>query len=78
MAWKNVDKYYLAYNVTKKQFSFYYRLQGEATVKQMFTSPEEFVALADMFRNEGPISFNTTGNYFITGPEAVGEGETGG
>ena len=77
MAWKTVEKYYLGYNVVKKQFYFYYQLQGETSVKQFFVTPEEFVALGDMFRNEGPISFNTDGNYFVTAPEAVGEEEAG-
>ncbi len=75
MPWKNVDKYYLGYNVAGKQFYFYYHLQGETVVNQFFPTPQEFIALADMFRNEGPISFNTDGNYFVTSPEAVGEGE---
>jgi hypothetical protein len=75
MGWKTVDQYYLGYNITNKQFSFSYHLQGETSVNQIFPSPNEFIALADMFRNEGPISYNTGGNYFSTAPEAVGEGE---
>ena len=77
MAFKTVEKYYLGYNVAPKQFLFYYQLQGETVVHSFPVAAQEFVALADMFRNEGPISFNTTG-YFVTGPEAVGEGETAG
>jgi hypothetical protein len=77
MAWKTVDKYYLGYNLGTKQYYFYYRFVSETTVQQIFPSAQEFMALADMFRNEGPISFNTTGNYFVTAPEAVGEGEPG-
>jgi hypothetical protein len=75
MAWKVVDNYYLGYNISSKQFLFYYHFQGEAAVQQIFPSATEFVALADMFRNEGPIYFNTDVNYFVTSPEAVGEGE---
>jgi hypothetical protein len=59
----------------KKQFYFYYSFVGEGTVFQVFPSPHEFVALADMFRNEGPINFNTTGNYFVSAAEQVGEQE---
>jgi len=33
------------------------------------------MALADMFRNEGPINFNTDGNYFVSAAEQVGEQE---
>jgi len=76
MPWKNVDNYYLGYNITSKQFYFYYHLQGEPAVKQIFPTPQEFLALSDMFRNEAPISFNTDGNYFATSSEAVGEGES--
>lgn len=76
MAWKKVDKYILGYSVRRKQFYFYYQLEGENRVIQIFPSPEEFIGLADMFRNEGPISYNTGGQYFCTAPEEVGEGET--
>jgi hypothetical protein len=75
VAWKTVDEYSLGYDLTNKQFLFSYHLQGESVIQQIFPSPQEFVALADMFRNEGPISFNTDGNYFITSPEAIGEEE---
>jgi hypothetical protein len=75
MAWKQVENYYLGYNVVERQFYFYYKFKGEGSVNQHSPSPEEFVALADMFRNEGPITYNTDGNYFVTDPEAVGEGE---
>lgn len=75
MPWKNVDKYYLGYNIVSKQFYFYYHCQGEASVNQIFPTAQEFIALSDMFRNEGPISFNSDGNYFSTSAEVVGEGE---
>ena len=64
------------YSVPKKQFYFYYRLQGEGTVRQFFPTPEMSVGLSDMFRNEKPIRYNTDGKYFVTGPEPVGEEET--
>ncbi len=76
MAWKRVDKYWLGYSTAKKQFYFYYRLQGEGTVYQIFPSPEEFVGLADMFRNEGPMNYNTDRKYFVTAAEEIGEEET--
>jgi hypothetical protein len=76
MGWKQVDKYRLGYSVRKRTFYFYYRLEGENTVYQLYPSAAEFMALADMFRNEGPISFNTEGQYFVTAAEEVGEEET--
>lgn len=76
MAWKKVEKYYLGYNITKRSFYFYYRLKGENSVHQFFPTPEEFVGLSDMFRNEGPINFNTDKKYFVTAPEEIGEEES--
>jgi hypothetical protein len=76
MAWKTVDRYYLGYNIVTREFYFYYQLEGETTTQQILPSPEEFLALADMFRNEGPVNCNTDGNYFVTAPEVVGEEET--
>ena len=76
MAWKIVENYRLGYSITKRSFYFYYKLQGENSLHQFFPTPEEFVGLSDMFRNEGPISFNTSGRYFVTGPEEIGEEES--
>jgi hypothetical protein len=76
MAWKRVARYSLGFNIVTKEFSFYYRFEGETTMQQILPSPEVFLALADMFRNEGPVNFNTDGNYFVTVPEMVGEEET--
>jgi hypothetical protein len=42
----------------------------------MYPGSMEFLALADMFRNEGPIHFNTDGKYFVTAEEEVGEEES--
>ncbi|UCC73804.1 MAG: hypothetical protein JSV86_04385 [Gemmatimonadota bacterium] len=75
MGWKVVDKYRLGYSVEKRAFYFYYRLEGESIVYQIYPSAMEFMALADMFRNEGPIQFNTDGKYFVTEAEEVGEEE---
>ena len=75
MAWVKVFNYMLGYSVLKKQFYFFYTLQGEWVTHQFFPTPEEFRDLADMFRNEGPISFNTDGKYFISAAEQVGEKE---
>jgi hypothetical protein len=71
MAWKRVANYNLGYNVPNKQFSFYYELAGELEKHQMRTSPIEFLALSDMFRNEGPILYNTVGKYFCSNAEEI-------
>jgi hypothetical protein len=75
MTWIKVENYMLGYSLDKKQFYFYYKLQGESQVHQFFPSPAEAIALADMFRNEGPINFNTDGKYFVTAAEQIGENE---
>ena len=75
MAWKRVANYALGYSIPKKQFYFYYWLVGDNAAYQIFPSSQEFLALADMFRNEGPINFNTNGNYFASASEQVGEQE---
>ncbi len=75
MAWLKVVDYHLGYSIPKRQCSFYYKLDGENVVHQFAPSAEEFMALADMFRNEGPISFNTDGQYFVTAAGPVGEQE---
>jgi hypothetical protein len=75
MAWKGVVNYWLGYNVPQKQFYFYYKLADEIVTHQIFPTPQEFLALADMFRNEGPITFNTDGQYFVSAAEEIGEQE---
>jgi hypothetical protein len=75
MAWSTVTNYRLGYSVVDKQFLFYFQLENDPSVNQIFVSAEELLALADMFRNEGPVNYNSDGNYFVTGAEPVGEGE---
>lgn len=75
MPWIRVANYSLGFNTLKKQFYFYYTLEGAGAVTQLFLTPPQFTALSDMFRNEGPIDFNTDGSYFATVQELVGEQE---
>jgi hypothetical protein len=71
MAWKRVLSYMLGYGVKEKQFYLYYTLEGETAAHQIFPTPQAFIALADMFRHEGPINYNDAGDYFVTGSELV-------
>lgn len=75
MAWKRVSRYSLGFSTQDKQCFFYYELEGGSASHQLFVTADEMCALADMFRNEGPISYNTDGSYFVTAHESVGEGE---
>ena len=72
---ERVANYNLGYSIPNKQFFFYYTLVGENQTYQLFPSAQEFMALADMFRNEGPMNFNTDGKYFISAAEQIGEQE---
>ena len=71
MDWKKVDGYILSYNKDSKEFLFWYGVDGG--YRPIHVSPQEFMALADMFRNEGPVFFN--GKRFDTSTELVGEEE---
>jgi len=71
MPWTTVANYNLGYSIPTKQFLFYYTLAGDNQVHQLFPSAEEFIALADMFRNNSPISFNTDGQYFVSKASAA-------
>ena len=41
MTRKTVEKYHLGYNRGTKQFYFYYQLQGDATVTQIFAFAQD-------------------------------------
>ena len=77
MAVQQVESYALRFDITQRQFLLYYTLAGESlpTALPYALSPLEFHVLADMFRNERPIFFNTEHQYFTTSAEPVGEGE---
>jgi hypothetical protein len=75
MAWITVSWYSLGFNIVDKQCYFYYGLEGDDSAYQIFITAPEMSALADMFRNEGPVTYNSDGHYFVTGQENIGEGE---
>jgi hypothetical protein len=75
MAWTTVENYGLGFSIVSRQFLFYWQLKDDPTSYQIFVSAAELSALADIFRNESPVSFNSDGNYFVAGHEPVGEGE---
>ena len=77
MAAHQVESYALRFDIQQRQFRLFYALAGDALPTELpYTlTPEEFLALADMFRNERPIFFNPEKQYFTTTAEPVGEGE---
>jgi hypothetical protein len=75
MAWFKVNWYSLGFNIVDKQCYFYYGLEGDDNAYQIFLTAPEMSALADMFRNEGPVTYNSDGHYFVTSQEKIGQGE---
>ena len=69
MAWSTVNWYSLGFNIATKQSYFYYGLDGDNTAYQVFVTAPQLTALADMFRNEGPIRFSSDGHYFVSNQE---------
>jgi len=53
VVWKQVSRYNLGCSIVSKQFYLYYTFQGEGPSYQKFVLPQEFVALANMLRDEG-------------------------
>jgi hypothetical protein len=74
MAFIQVAEYGLGFRVPDKQCSVYYTLVGDPSAHQILVTAEEMVVLADMFKNEGAVSYNTDGSYFVTGMKPVGWG----
>lgn len=75
MPLKLVTRYAAAYNLSAKEYYFYYELgdkPGSMNVT-MLNSADDCVALCDLFRNESPLYFWTEQIYFITGREAIEE-----
>jgi len=76
MAYKIVQQYLLQYEHGEKKYSIFFLPEGEETYRQMEVEPLEFIALSDMFRNEGPINYDERRNTFQTDSEPVGQEET--
>jgi hypothetical protein len=75
MTFSKVTWYSLGFNTVDKQFYLYFGLDSDNYAHQLFLNAQEFTALSDMFRNEGPISYDTDKHYFVTDQEKVGEEE---
>lgn len=73
MAWSKVTWYSLGFNIASKQCYFYYGLEGDNSAHQIFVTAPQLSALAEMFRNEAPITYNGDGHYFVSNHEAVAQ-----
>lgn len=77
MAKARVTRYRLGYDVDAGQFLFTFFVHAVPGVQNLPVSPQQFLALADMFRNEGGIVYDSETQILQTDPEPVGEGEPG-
>ena len=71
MAWTRVKWYSLGFNIVSKQSYFYYGLEGEDVAHEVFVTAAQLTALGDMFRNEGPVTYNSDGHYFVTNEQRL-------
>ena len=66
MAFKKVVRYALGYDVTNKQLHIDYELEGDANAYQFFPDPAGFAGLAELFRSNSVVNYETTQNYFVS------------
>ncbi len=71
MAWKKVVDYSFGFRPTDKKFWLYYTLEGTNTTTQVFLTPTQFSAVAQLFGSVKGIKYETTGKYFASAPRML-------
>ncbi|CAN5143787.1 hypothetical protein BH09PSE6_BH09PSE6_11500 [soil metagenome] len=72
MAWKKVVNYSFGFRVTDKKFWVYYTLDGtNSPTVQLFLTQGQFSPLAQMFTAAPSLQYETTGQYFASGPRSL-------
>jgi hypothetical protein len=71
MAWARVESYSFGFSSTDKKSWLYYTLQGTGVTSQLFLTPTQFTAVAQMFGAATAINYETTGKYFATDPRVL-------
>ncbi|KFN43042.1 hypothetical protein [Arenimonas oryziterrae] len=71
MAWKKVESYSFGYRHSDKKFWVYYTLENTNTTTQLFVTPTQFTALAQLFTSSQSVNYETTGGYFSTGAHTL-------
>jgi len=71
MAWSKVVNYSFGFSPTDKKFWVYYTLEGTNTVTQVFLTPTQFSAVAQLFGSAVAINYETTGKYFASAPRIL-------
>jgi len=71
MAWAKVENYSFGFSSSDKKFWLYYTLQGSTSTTQLFLTPTQFTAVAQLFNSATSVSYETTGNYFASSPRLL-------
>ncbi len=71
MAWAKVESYSFGFSTTDKKFWLYYTLQGANTTTQVFLTPTQFAAAAQLFNSATAVNYETTGKYFASAPRTL-------
>lgn len=68
MAWARVESYSFGFSSTDKKFWLYYTLQGAGSTTQIFLTPTQLTAVAQIFNAATAVNYETTGRYFASAP----------
>lgn len=68
MAWARVESYSFGFSSSDKKFWLYYTLQGAASTTQIFLTPTQLTAVAQIFNAATAVNYETTGRYFASAP----------
>jgi hypothetical protein len=71
MAWAKVESYSFGFSTTDKKFWLYYTLQGANATTQVFLTPTQFTAAAQLFNSASAVQFETAGKYFASAPRSL-------
>ena len=71
MAWKRVVNYSFGFRETDKKFWLYYTLEGTNATVQVFLTPGQFSAVAQLFGAASAVNYETTGKYFVSAAKVL-------
>lgn len=75
MTLSKVESYSLGFDVVDKEAFLHYWLQGDDTEHSLAVSATDLSTLADMFRYEGSMVYDSERQRFVTAKERVGHGD---
>ena len=71
MAWVKVESYSYGFSSKDKTYWLYYTLQGSGSTTQLFLTPAQFTAVAQIFNSATAVNYETTGKYFASAPRSL-------